>query len=456
MLKFRTLLKNDRTFYKECFTIAIPIIIQNFFVSSLNLFDTIMVGQLGKTEIAAVGVINQIFFLMNFLLVGISAGCGIFIAQYSGRNDIKGIRNSLGISLFLSLTLSSIFLFCGTIIPKQIVGLFGRSPDFISQTVSYFKIVCLSYPFIAVTSAYANALKNTGKTFYPMLSSAIAIITNICLNAVLIFGLLGLPALGIKGAAIATLFARMLETFIVLWFVYSKKTIFRISLKEILSFDKSFFKLLSIPILHTVASEATWAFGVVAFSVAYGKMGTDALAVVQIYTVMQNLFSIMIYGVSNSAMIFVGREIGRGNKEKAIFYARKLFKIGVIVAIILSLIMVFAIKYVVLLFNISPELKIIAIKTMWVASIPLVCFAINTILIVGILRGGGDTKIPLIVETATVWLIGVPIAFLFSVYSNFPIYVVIGLVNIEECLKSIIMMKRFYGNKWANCVITQA
>ncbi|MEG1448171.1 MAG: MATE family efflux transporter, partial [Oscillospiraceae bacterium] len=371
----------DKIFYKECFTIAIPIIIQNFFVSSLNLVDTVMVGQLGETPIAAVGVSNQIFFLMNFLLIGISAGCGIFITQFNGKNDVQGMRHSLGISLCLSLVLSSVFLFCGIFIPAQVVGLFDRSPDFISQTTSYLQIVCMSYPFVAITAAYSNALKNTGKTFYSMVSSTIAILTNIFLNAILIFGLFGFPRLGIRGAAIATLIARILETSILLSFVYFKKTIFRTSFKNILSFDKPFFKMLSIPILHTVGSEAVWAFGVVAFSIAYGKMGTDSLAVIQIYNVMQNLFSIMIYGVSNSAMVFVGRELGRGNKENAIYYARKLFKIGVTIAIILSIIMVIAIKYVVVFFNISAKLKISAIKTICVVAIPLICFAINTILI---------------------------------------------------------------------------
>lgn len=445
----RKYLFSDKAFYKSLLAIGIPIIIQNFLTSSLNLIDTLMVGRLGEGAIASVGVANQIFFILNFIMIGISAGCGIFISQYKGKGDVQGMRHSLGVSLLCSLAFGTLFMTLALAFPRPIISLFNQDPTFVENTRGYLAIVCLSYPLVALSNAFSFSLKNTGKTLPPMIASALGIATNIVLNYILIFGKFGTPALGIRGAALATLIARVLELILMISQVYLAKTVFAVSPRKFFGFSQAFFMQLIVPISHTVGNELIWTLGMVTYTVAYGKLGIESLAVAQIYSVLQSFFSIFFYGIANAAIVFIGREAGSGNLGRAHYLGKRLTMLAFVIAIFLCTAILILAPAIISLFDLTPEISRMAVLTLRFVAVPFIGFGLDTVLLTGVLRGGGDTKVPLVIEACTMWCIGVPLAFISCMVLKLPIYFAIPIVNLEEVLKAIIFTRRLLHKDWA-------
>ncbi|MEG2108787.1 MAG: MATE family efflux transporter, partial [Clostridium sp.] len=212
--------KMDKAFYKKALVIALPIVIQNFITSSLNIVDTMMIGKLGENEIAAVGIANQYFFLLNILIMGLFSGIGIFISQYFGKKDDKNIKKLVGIGLIAAIVVGGIFTLIAQVAPEGIISIFNKDGQVIKLGAEYLVIVSISYIFTAITFNYGIASRCIEKTAVPMVASSIALLTNTVLNYCLIFGNFGMPKLGVEGAAIATLIARVIEFIIMVGYVY--------------------------------------------------------------------------------------------------------------------------------------------------------------------------------------------------------------------------------------------
>lgn len=384
----RKYLFSDREFYHNLLSIGVPIAIQNLLTSALNLVDTLMVGQLGEQVIASVGAANQFYFILNYLMIGVAAGSGIFISQFLGKKDSVGMRQSLGVSIMCSLSLGGIFMLASLMFPRSILRLFQKDPIFVQDGCTYLQIVCLSYPVAALTHSFASGLKNSGKSVPPLIASAVGVSVNIILNYLLIFGKLGAPALGISGAALATLSARIIELLIILFAAYGRKSIFCGRVLDLFSFNWMFFRKMMTPISHTVGNEMVWTVGMVACSIAYGKLGVDALAISQIYSVLQSSFSVLFYGIASTAIVLVGQEIGRRHSENAYYYGKRMTLLSAMIAVILACILLLAAPLLAKLFHLTtPALYRDAVLTIRNASIPFVAFGINTVLITGVLRG---------------------------------------------------------------------
>ena len=240
------ILNIDKRFYKKVAIIALPIVIQNFITSSLNIVDTMMIGKLGENEIAAVGIANQYFFLLSILMMGLFSGIGIFVSQYFGKKDNENIKKLIGIGIVCAIVMGSIFTITAQIFPEGIIGIFNKDFEVIKLGVEYLIIVSLSYIFTTITFNYGIALRCIEKTTIPMIGSSIALIINTVLNYILIFGYFGMPELGVKGAAIATLIARIIEFLIIISYVYYSNNILAGNVKELFSFNSSSLKSISI------------------------------------------------------------------------------------------------------------------------------------------------------------------------------------------------------------------
>lgn len=437
-----------REFYHSLIVIGIPVVIQNLLTSSLNLIDTLMVGQLGEKAVAAVGAANQLYFILNFIMVGIAAGCGIFISQYRGKNDRRRMCHSLGIALFLSVSFGILFFLAAFLLPEQIAWLFIEEKAFIQETASYFRIVCFSYPVTAITVSYASSLRNIGQSMQAMLTSAAGICVNIVLNDILIFGKLGFEAMGVEGAALATLIARIVEMLVILWFVYGRKTIFSVPISQLFCFEKEFLMKVVKPITHTIGDELIWAAGLVTYTIAYGKLGETALAVSQIYSVLQKFLSVLFYGIASAAIVIIGKEIGQGHRENAHLYGKRMIGLTFVLAVLLSAVMYFGAPLFAGLFEVQEETRNLVITTLRMAAVPFIGFGVNTVVLTGVLRSGGDTKIPMLIDGGLIWLVGVPIAVVGCMILQWPVYLVIMLVNFVEVMKAIVFTLRFRRGKW--------
>ena len=429
--KFKDL---DWKFYRRLFVLTLPIVIQNLIASMLNMADTLMIGKLGEKELAAVGMANQYFFFFSLMLFGVNAGVSMFISQFWGKKDILSIKKMTSIGIVLGTTISIIFMVIGIIFPNQIIGIFNKDAQVVALGGRYLVVVALSYVFTAISFSFAFASRSIENSFLPMMASIVALLINIVGNYILIFGKFGVEAMGVEGAAWATVFARIIETIIII--------------SNLLHIDTKFLNMSMKGITPILVNEIVWGLGNVTYNIIYSRLGVSAAATIQITTTVLNLLMIVIFALGSSAMIIVGQEIGRGDIARGRTYAKKLYKLALKVGIFVGIIVYFVAPYVVLFFNMSSAVLKSSEIILKINSIALMFRTYNFIMIVGILRGGGDAKFGLILQGITMWFIGIPLVYLAAFIFKLPIYYVVLFCTVEEIVKLIFVSIRFNSGKW--------
>ena len=445
----------NKEFLPTMIMMAVPITIQSFITSSLNLVDNLMVGKLGEESIASVGLANQYIFIFTLCILGINAGASVFMSQFWGKKDLKNIKKVLGLDISIGLIVSTLFALGSGFFSYEIMEILSNDLNVIELGAKYLQIVSVSCIFINFTQAYSSALRSTEQPSVPMYASIVGVLINAFLNWVFIFGNLGAPAMGVKGAAIATLIARVLETTILIAYIYISKSVLAGNMKELFSFSRDFVKMIFITMIPVLLNEGCWGLGSVMYNVIYGRIGTQAIASVQIATTVYNLFMVVIFGIGSASLVIVGNEIGRGDKDKGYKYGKKCVMLGCIVGIILSLGLILLSNQIVTLYDVSEQVRIWARNILYVIAFIMVIRVYNIIIIVGVLRGGGDAKVSLAIEASTMWLIGVPVAFIGAFILKLPVYQVYALCTLEEIVKGVFCLRRFKSKKWINNLVEQ-
>jgi len=440
--------KKDKDFYRRLFIIALPIVIQSLITSSLNMLDTMMIGKVGELELASVGIANQYYFLYSLLANSIPIGSGVLIAQLWGKKDTINIKRTLSRSLFYNVILTTLFIVLGLLLPGQIMSIFSNDTAVIEIGINYLKIVVISYLFTSITFTFSSGLRSIGNTKLPMWGSFIGLIVNGVLNAILIFGLFGAPRMGIKGAALATLIARIVEFIIVVGIVYLKVDILKLKFKDILELPKSLSETLNKVTLPIFLNESCWAFGNITYTAIYASIGTSAAASIQICSTVMNLFMIVSFGLANAAVVIIGNEIGANREDEAISASKKISSLSVKISLMLAIVLALLAKPIVSFFNVSSEVKIAAQYILYIYALMMVFKVYNAVMIVGILRGGGDATYGSILQGFTLWLIGIPLAAFATFILKLPVYYVVMFAAVEEIIKVILMMRRFKSFKW--------
>ena len=443
----------DKVFFKTLFALGIPVAIQHMISSSLNMVDVVMIGQINEVSITAVGLANQLFFVLTLLLFGISSGGAIFTAQFWGRKDTVSVYRATGVALVFSLAGGVLFNLLAWVMPEFIISLFSQDPQVIELGSSYLRIVGFSYGFTAVSITLATAARSVGDAKMPMRASALSLGLNTGLNAVLIFGLLGFPALGVQGAAIATVIARLLEVVIIVGAIQGSDHPLKATLREYFTFSRAFTQRVLAKSLPVVANEFLWALGMTLYVAAYSRLGTEAYAAYQIAQTAERLFFVAAMGIGSAAAVMIGNLLGENRREDAIRYSRYFNVLTAITGIALALILIVTAPFVVRFFNVPPEVQQDAVYVMWVIGVVLTVKMANALQVIGTLRGGGDTTYSLLMEISSVYLVGVPMAFFGAVVLKLPIYWVVALVSLEEVTKAFVGFKRLFSNKWAKTVI---
>ena len=448
MRLFLSELFRDRVFGSTLLKIAIPIILQNLVCSSLNMVDTIMIGRIGTVELAAVGVATQFFFFNMVVLVGICSGYCIFVAQYWGKHNLIKIKHYLGVILCYATFAGIIFTTLGILYPEEIMNLFNHDPEVITIGATYIRILAVTTIFQGFTIGYGYASRSIENAFLPMIASLIALATNTFLNYVLIFGKFGAPAMGVTGAALATLFARFLEMMLLLIYTYGKKTPLAVHLSEMNLHPSFFFGDLKT-VLPVMLNEVCWGLATVVYIAAYGRIDTDALASVQVAFTVQNLFLIFGFGVSGATATMVGNNIGRGLTKRATLYAHRSLFLALAIGTVLTVMILILAPVFLYFYDLSSErVTEDALLMIRILALTMPMKLINMTLIMGILRAGGDVIFSLLSESCTMWLIGVPLAFFGALVLKWPVYMVFTLVIAEEIVKLILCLWRVFSNRW--------
>ncbi len=422
--------------------------LQNFIASSLNMFDTLMIGQLGENEVAAVGVANQVFFLFNLVANGAAAGCSIFLSQFWGGGDRRSVHKVVGLGLLMNLCIGLLFTGAACAFPGPIIGLFSDDQAVISLGIEYLLLAALSYAFTSVSFLLAGAMRSVGKAWPPMIISAGAVLVNIALNQVFIFGELGAPAMGVRGAALATLIARVVEMALMLVFCFLPSSPLRGRLREYISFTPAFTGKVLLKTLPILLNESCWAVGTMLYVRAYGHIGTHAIAASQICNTVQNLFMVACFSLASSSLVMIGNQIGAGRREQAVIYSRRFSKLALLVGLILGIAVALSAPAILTLFKVSEQAARAAVAMLRIFSLIAPIRVLNVVLIVGVFRGGGDAGFSLAAEGITMWTIGVPLAFLGAVTLRLPVEQVVLLITLEEIVKCVIALFRLRSNRW--------
>ena len=439
--------------FKSLFVIALPIILQNLMQSTVNMLDTLMVGQLGSVEIAAVGLGNQIYMLLNMVLFGISSGGAIFIAQFWGKKENSGIWKMEGVMFSFSMVIALIFTFASVFFPKFLIGLYSKDFHVIEIGARYLRIVAFSFPFFAMSFAFSMALRSTEHVKLPMVATMISLVLNAILNYLLIFGIGFFPSLGIIGAAIATCVSRIVECFILFIVAYSKKYEVASSVKNLFSFTffevRKFIKI-AFPV---IINEAIWGLGTSMHSLIMGRTSTEAISAFNITGTISQITWVFFIGVGNAAGIIIGKKIGEGNETEARKYANTLSWFMPVMAIFIGLLLIPISKFLPFMFNVEAN---ILVQAKMMLMILMCCYplnAFNMCWVVGICRAGGDTVFAAIIDVCFMWIIAIPLAACVAYFTNVQPYIIYICLLSEQIFKAIVGFYRIKSGKWLHNVV---
>ena len=437
-------------FYKILFSIAIPIILQNLLQTFVNMMDTVMVGRLGSVEIAAVGLGNQIFFILNMVVCGVSSGCSIFISQFWGQEDFKGIRKTFGIMLIVCVFVSLAFTVAGIFKPEFLIGLYTRDSVVIQKASEYLRIVARSYPLMAVSFACQMAYRSTEHVILPMTTTAISFVLNVAGNAIFIFGVesLGIPQMGVAGAALATLLSRTVEFFITVFYGRIKKFEAIGSFKEMTSFTKGFLlKLLKVG-LPVIFSETLWGLGISTQNSIFAHTGTDSFAAFSITNTISQLTWVVFIGMGNAAAIILGKKIGAGEKESVIAFTHRFCWFFPILGFVIGLFLIPLSYLIPFIFNVDAHIVKIAQSMLFALVFLYPWRAFNMLLIVGICRSGGDTIFGTLIDNGWMWAFAIPLGYIASFKLGLQPYQILLCLETEQILKTVCGIWRIKSGKW--------
>lgn len=454
MVNMDSIIKRNKVFINTLFVIAVPVVIQNMISIGLNMIDTIMVSGLGENAISAVGLANRIYFIFTTICFGIYSGASIFIAQYWGAKDTASIKKIFGIDLIIGSLLSLFFSLIVFFFRNQIMRIFIDDIHVIELGSEYLKIISFSYLITAISFAFSFNCRAIHRLKLPTIINAIALLINTFLNWILITGNLGFKALGVEGAAIATLIARVFEFIALIYFIYKDKNHpLAGTIKELTSWDLAMLKKVLKTSFPVILSETAWSVGTSVYFIAYGFMGSYAIAVVQIAFNISDFFQTLFFGIGNASAVMIGNEIGKNDIDNATNYSNKFVKITLVLSVVFATLLLISRNTIIQFFNLEPMTSEYLSKTLIVYSLYFTPKMFSYMFICGILRAGGDTKFCMFVDIITIWGIGVPLSFISVLLFKLPIHLVIALVFSEEIIKAITVTKRFKSKKWINNLI---
>lgn len=455
MAKFRF----NRITIKYFLALAIPLALQNLVTTAVNLADNVMVGKLGDSAIASVNQANQFFFVYSMIIFGICSGSSVFIAQFWGKRDYTNIRRIAGLGTMFGLFVGLIFAALSIFSSLNVMSILSTDSDVIKQGSSYLKILTLSYPLTAIALSAAHLLKSVGNVKIPLFASVVAILTNVFFNWVFIYGNLGAPALGVNGAAYATLIARVIEFSIIIYGALNSVDFLRKNMKDYIKIPKEtikYFINISTPV---ILNETAWGLGTSLYTVIYARIGnspeegTAALAAIHITLLAEKLASVFIFGMGHAIGILVGNEIGSRRNRRAEFSAYQVAYLAPILGSCFAFLMVVFSPLYVMLFNVSLGVALTAKRLIFILAVIMPIKNFNLVNIVGTLRGGGDTSFSCLLDIGGVWFLSLPLIFVCALILKLPIEIVYATSLFEEVIKAILIYQRLKKRKWINDLV---
>ena len=443
----------DRPFWKVLVRLALPVAIQNVLTSSFQLVDTLMVSNLGDVTLSAVGMAAQWGWLAAVLSVGLCSGMSVFVAQYWGVHDHKGIRRVLGMGLVTCLILSSVFLAVALAMPQGVVSLFNRDPEVIATGSRYLRIVCVSYPAVALTTILSAVLRNTERVKLPMYVSIVTTIANAFADYGLIFGKFGLPQLGVEGAANATCISAWLGPVLIVLFSAFEKNLLMGPVRELGEFTLRQLGEFFSRALPVILNEGFWALGILVLNIIYSNEGYQYYAGMTIFRTFADLAFAFYVGLGNACVIMVGKSVGKGKIRRGVEDATRFTFLLPLAGVVIGGLTILFRYPLISIFSTGGNLSPVTLSTaLWVTifcSCEVAFRNIPYVQVVGVFRSGGDTLHGMLYDLGSLWLVSIPAALLAAYVFHWPFTAVVAAAYLgEDIPKCLLCLRHFFSMRW--------
>ncbi len=449
MLSIQKHLETDPNFYRRLFKIAVPVILQSLITTGVNLVDNIMLGQLTETALSAATQANQFINLFIFAIMGISMGSSVLSSRFWGAKDISSLKKVITIALRMGLMLGLLFTLADVLLPEKIMSLYFNPTETaeISAGAVYLRWSAATFLLMSVSFVLTNIMRSAGLTSVPLIASICAFGINIGANYIFIFGKMGAPALGVAGAALGTLIARIVETGIITIFFLRDKNI-HYRLRDLLLPCRDLigeFLRISIPVL---LSDFMLGLGDNVLAIIMGRIGSGFVTANSITMVVQRVSTIFITGLSFSGCFLTGQVLGEGQRDAAKRQGNTYLLLGIVIGFVAAGIIQLICDWVIGAYNITPETREIARELMNGVSIIVVFRSTNSILTKGVLRGGGDTRFLLLADMSTMWLLAVPLGAIAGLYLHLNAFFTYLCLYSDQVVKAVWCIFRLRSGKW--------
>lgn len=437
----------NRYFYRRIFKLVLPIVVQNLLSAAVSSADVVMLNYVGQSSISAVSLASQYASVLFMVLYGLGTGATMLCAQYYGKGDMRAIQAVEGIVMRFNLGISLIFGIMALTIPEQMMHIFTNDSELISIGASYLRCVSVCYVCWGIIESYLSVLRSIGRVTISTVMNVLAFSLNIVLNAVFIFGLFGAPKMGAMGVAIATSVSRFVELLACMVVSALSKDI-KLDFRYMFIPNKQLFSDFVRLALPAVGNDVSWSVAFSLYSVILGHLGSDAVAANSFVVVVRNFGTILCFGVASAGGILLGNVLGENKLEEARKEAREVVRLtvftGAVGGLIVLAIMPFVLKYADLSEQALHYLKYMLLINVYY----IMGTAVNTTMIAGIFRAGGDSRFGLICDTIDMWCYAVPLGFLAAFVFKLPVMVVYFLLCTDEFVKWSWVIKRYRSGKW--------
>lgn len=447
-------MKREPGFYRQVVALAAPIVLQNLITSTLSMADTFMVGMLGEAPMAAVTLANIPLFVVQLFIFGVQSGASVLLSQYWGKQDMEAINRVMGVALWVVLLVSSAFAAVLVICPREFLSLFGNQPDVVAMAAQYGSIAGISYVCNSFTMMYVAAYRSMEQPALGMYILAASMTVNTCLNWVFIFGNLGAPALGVQGAALATLIARCLEVVIVVTHM-TRTRFFRVRAGLLLrpgnSMVRRFLRYGGLVVLN----ETMWGLGTSVMPTVMGHMegSTEILAAYTVAGNVEKMCTVFSFGLAATAAVIIGREIGAGRTRELKSVGMAMDTLAVLCGVVLGGLLLCFVRFVAPqwvfpLFKLSPGASSVATMMITVMACIMPLRNFNTVNIVGVLRGGGDVRAATLIDVGNLWLVAIPYAVICGAVLRTSVFWVYLAFGVEQLGKFLMGVWRLRSGRW--------
>ena len=438
----------DRALRRSLLAIAVPIAMQNLITYMTGMMDTVMLGQLGEVQLSGASLANQFATIFMVLTFGIASGTNVLLSQYWGKGDTASIRSILSIAYWVTAALSLVFLAAGRFFPEAILSCFTEDREVVAAGAGYMRIVCFSYLLNGMTNVMLMTLRAVGTVRISIVVYITSLGVNTFLNWVLIFGKLGFPALGMEGGAIATVIARGVEILIAGIYVFRFEKKIRFTPRDLLHGDSSFRRDFAVNVTPVMLNELVWSLGNSMLLVVMGRMGRDFVTANSITNITVQFTQVFIFGISNAASVIIGNGIGAEEYQKTRDLAKGIVVLGALFGLLAGGILLLVRQPIVNLYNIPQATRELTLQILTVSAFVTVFQSVAFTGLMGVLRGGGDSRFVLFCDAFFLWAVAIPAGFAAGLWLGWAPPAVYLVLKCDEIIKAAVGLPRIWRGRW--------